>query len=586
MRPSGAGTTEQSGSMFLSQQSQDTVGQDAEAIAQVRADNALGHGGDDAAARPSINRRRQLGAYYTPDAIAEVLVRWALNEAPGSLLDPSFGGCAFLKAGAQVLRELGSPAPATLLFGVDIDESCIEYVRENSVLHEKNCIFQDFLSLAPADLPAAPFRAVVGNPPYVRHHWVKNDSWATARRVSEQSSIPVPQTASLWAYFVTHSLAFLQHGGRLAFLVPEAILQADYGTAIRNVLEANFRHVRLIHLQERLFSGTDEPVVIVAGEGFGEKGTVSVHAIDVSTELESVLQGQELERPHTTLDNGRRVLPDALNAVDRVEANNATVRFDSVATTRIGIVTGANGHFIKTANELESLGMPEAARTQIVARTNWLRGLDFTNVDHQKVADAGKSTFLVRPSPALESHPAVLRWRQDGETAGVHEQYKCEIRDPWFRVDLPACPDAFVTSTRVGPPLLVLNRTNCRCTNALNAVSMVLPVGFSAECAALGFLTTFVALWAELNGRRYGGGALKLDLGTLGGLPLPLVPGCEAAFLEADQALRNGNEEEARQIADRVVLEQGLGISQKEIGRMRRAHQDLVRQRTPTAKKS
>jgi len=533
-----------------------------------------------------ITRQRILGAYYTPDAVAEVLVRWALDGVPGSLLDPSFGGCAFMEAGAKVLEELGSKTAGAQVFGVDVDASCVEYVRSSRRLREQNCTFEDFLSLSPDSFMGTRFRAIVGNPPYVRHHWVKDDKRAVARRIADESSVSLPETASLWAYFVMHALAFLEKGGRLALLVPEAILQADYATAVRDILEASFHRVRLIHLRERLFDETDEPVVVVAGEGFGEHGTIAVHSVDTAAELEGLLRGFEITRPHTTLKNGRRVLPAALNAVDQVLATGATARFDSVATARIGIVTGANSHFIRTADDLRNLGVPARARTGIVSRTKWLSGLDFTAQDHKRVADLGARAFLVRPTPALEADPGIGRWTEEGEAASVHEHYKCKRRDPWFRVDLPARPDAFVTSTRLGPPLLVLNWTKYRCTNALYAVRFDLPEGLAPECVALGFLTTFVAVWAELHGRRYGGGVLKLDLGTLAELPLPIVPACSSAFAEANQALRDGDEDRARRIADRAVLEQGLGVSRRAIDHMRRAHEDLVRQRIPEVNES
>lgn len=533
-----------------------------------------------------ISHQRLLGAYYTPDAVAEVLVRWALDGVPGSLLDPSFGGCAFLEAAAKVMEELGSKAGGAEVFGVDVDAACVRYVRRSSRLRERNCTFEDFLALSPKNLPGAPFRAIVGNPPYVRHHWVKDEKRTVARRIADESSVVLAETASLWAYFVVHALAFMAEGGRLALLVPEAVLQADYADTVRNVLQSNFRLVRLIHLRERLFDGTDEPVVVIAGEGFGEPGRLAVHSLDAAAELEALLRGVESARPHMTLANGRRVLPEALKAVDLVQATGRTFRFDSLATARIGIVTGANSHFIRATDELKKLGVPARARTGIVSRTKWLSGLELTEQDHEDVAAAGSRAFLVRPTPALEDEPGVMRWVEEGEVAGVHEHHKCAKRDPWFRVDLPPRPDAFVTSTRLGPPLLVLNRTTYRCTNALYAVRLNLDDGVPPECIALGFLTTFVALWAELNGRRYGGGVLKVDLGMLAELPLPVVPECSSAFVAANDALREGNEDHARRIADRAVLQDGLGLSKRAIASMRRAHQDLVRQRIPDAKGS
>lgn len=534
----------------------------------------------------SVSPRRLLGAYYTPDVVAEVLARWALNDATGNLLDPSFGGCAFMEAGAKVMAELGSKVPGAKVFGVDIDASCAEYVRRSSMLREQNCTFADFLALTPADLPGAPFQAVVGNPPYVRHHWVRNEKRALARRIADESSVELADTASLWAYFVVHTLAFIAQGGRLALLVPEAILQANYAGSVREVLEASFRRTRLVHLRERLFDGTDESVVVIAAEGLGEPGTLSVHSLENVRELAAFLRGIEVVCPHTTLAKGRRVSQDALEAVDLVLATNSTNRFDTLATARIGIVTGANSHFIRTADELKEFGVPARARAGIVSRTKWLSGLEFTAQDHQDVAASGSRAFLVRPTPALEEEPGVVRWVAAGEAAGVDKRHKCAERDPWFRVGLPPRPDAFVTSTRIASPLLVLNRTSYRCTNTLYSVRLNPRNPVSPECIALGFLTTFVALWAELNGRRYGGGVLKLDLGTLAELPVPIVPDCTHAFVDANRALRDGDEDRARQIADNAVLRIGLGISEAAIRNMRRAHRDLVRQRIPDSKVS
>lgn len=534
----------------------------------------------------SVSRRRLLGAYYTPDAVAEVLVRWALDGTPGNLLDPSFGGCAFMEAGAKVMAELGSRAPGATVFGVDIDAGCAEYVRSSSMLRERNCTFDDFLALTPSDLPGAPFQAVVGNPPYVRHHWVKDEKRALARRIADESSVELAETASLWAYFVVHALAFMADGGRLALLVPEAILQANYADSVREVLEASFRRVRLVHLRERLFEGTDESVVVVAAEGFGEPGTLTVHSLDTVAEVAGFLRGIEIVRPYATLAKGRRVLPHALEAIDLALATQRTTRFDSLATARIGIVTGANSHFIRTADELRELGVPARARTGIVSRTKWLSGLEFTTRDHQDVAESGSRAFLTRPTPALEDEPGVMRWVAEGEAAGVHEHHKCAKREPWFRVDLPPRPDAFVTSTRMASPLLVLNRTRYRCTNTLYAVRLNPGNEVCPESIALGFLTTFVALWAELNGRRYGGGVLKVDLGTLAELPVPVVPECAHAFADANRALREGDEDRARQIADRAVLRSGLGLSEDAVRSMRTAHKDLVLQRIPDSKVS
>ena len=534
----------------------------------------------------SVSERRFLGVYYTPDDIAGLLAHWAVVSAKGRVLDPSFGGCAFMQAAASIIRRKKRRQPGRLVFGIDVDESCIRYVRENSDLAEDNVLFRDFLAIQPSELPGAPFHAIVGNPPYVRHHWLKDERRAVARRIAEESGQQLPETASLWAYFVLHALAFLELNGRLAMLVPEAILQADYAVAVRAALEQHFERVQLIHLRQRLFDGTNEPVVVIAAEGFGSPGSLEVLSVDTSDELSAVLKGHAPIVTGTTLPNGRRIASEALRALRAAESSEHTVAFGELATPHIGIVTGANSHFIRSADELAELVVRARACVPILSRTKWLTGLEFTPTDHKAVAEAGARAFLVRPTPALESAPGVQRWIEEGKKAGVDKRHKCAKREPWYRVDLPAKPDAFVTSTRLGPPLLVLNRGMFRCTNALYAARWTTACNVPPEVVAVGFMTTLVALWSEVNGRRYGGGVLKLDLTTLCKLPVPIVHEAFSMFCSVDKALRRGDEAAARALADDVVLRRGLGVSRRDIKVMREALNELTRQRVPKGKES
>ena len=87
------------------------------------------------------------------------------------------------------------------VYGVDIDPSCIETARDSELLIEDNCVEADFLAASSGDLPGSPYAAIVGNPPYVRHHWIAGEQRKSAQAVAAESSVPLPGTASLWAYF-------------------------------------------------------------------------------------------------------------------------------------------------------------------------------------------------------------------------------------------------------------------------------------------------------------------------------------------------------------------------------------------------
>ena len=532
---------------------------------------------------PGVRPRRLLGAYYTPDELALVMVRWALANNRGPVLDPSYGGCAFLDAAARVLSESDPASPGRLVYGVDINPLCADIVRQSERLVDANCVARDFLEASPLDLEGSPFTAIVGNPPYVRHHWITGDQRESARAIAADSTVPLPATASLWAYFLLHSLQFLADGGRLAMLVPEAILQADYAAPLREILAKRFGRSRLIYIRDRLFADTDEPVVAVACADFGECGDVWTEAVESVGDLESVLTDSNGRgRPCGPSTNGVRPAdPDALTLLERIRNHDEVRRLADIATLRVGLVTGANKHFIRPQPELDALGLPRGVRHRIVPRTRWLKGLAFNRQDHNAFLDLGAAALVVHPASPADDRK-VEPWIAEGRDWKVEQRYKCAQRDDWFRVELPPVPDAFATCTRVGSPLLVLNRAGCHCSNAIHRVNWGPDRPVAPEAVAVGFLTSAVSAWAELHGRRYGGGVLKMEPGTLQRLPVPLVSGAEDVFGEIDELLRGGAEEKARELADKRVLREGLGLEQHKIACLRQTRSRLMRWRQPS----
>lgn len=531
----------------------------------------------------SVPRRRLLGTYYTPDELASVLVRWALADGDGPVLDPSYGGCAFLEAAARALSRDNPSSPGARVYGVDIDPSCIDTARDSELLVEGNCIEADFLATSSGDLPGSLYAAIVGNPPYVRHHWIRGDQRESAQAVAATSSVPLPATASLWAYFLIHSLKFLADGGRLAMLVPEAILQTDYAAPLREMLADRFENSRLIHIRDRQFAHTDEAVVALACSGFGEKGTIETLAVDSVDDLQSILQSSNGSSPHCpsfppTLGGN---VGAALALLRRIRQSPEVKRLGEVASVRVGVVTGANRHFIRSRDALDALDIPTDARHGIVSRTRWLKGLEFRDNDYETFLEAGAAALLVRPEG--EEHDRIVGpWIQEGIGEGIESRYKCALRSDWFRVDLPSCPDAFATCARAGSPLLVLNRGEFLNSNALHSVQWKSDLVLTPEAVAVGFLTSAVSAWAELRGRRYGGGVLKIEPGTLKRIPVPLIPGAEDVFRETDRLLREDREQEARRLADKRVLSEGLGLEDREIKSLNQVRTDLMEWRRPS----
>src|SRR5688500_1476809 len=96
-------------------------------------------------------RRKELGAYFTPDAAAASLVKWAIRSPADRLLDPSAGDGQFLALHRRSV-------------GVETDSSSATIARARapwSLVHEG-----DFFAWASRTRER--FECAAGNPPFIR----------------------------------------------------------------------------------------------------------------------------------------------------------------------------------------------------------------------------------------------------------------------------------------------------------------------------------------------------------------------------------------------------------------------------------
>jgi len=533
------------------------------------------HGGD--RLPNSVTQRRLLGAFYTPAPVAQLLTQWAIRPGCRSAIDPSFGGGVFLRAARDAFREHGQGS----IHGVDVDPACVHRLATDLV-RSSDIVVGDFIALPKRALPGSPpYDAVLGNPPYVRHHWMSEDTRQAAHRLAKNLGVPVRGTASLWVYFVLRSLQLLSSEGRFAMVLPEAVLQADYAAAVRQSLARRFKTVRLLHLRERLFEGTEESVVIALGEGEGP-GSIHVDSATSVDELRALLWGEASESPRELVTaKGRRVARGASRMLERVLLRSEFSEFGRHASIRIGLVTGANPFFVRRRSELQDLGLDGDVCRPIIARTRWLEGAQFCAEDHASWAKRDAAAFLIRPDETQLERQEVANWVSLGKNAKLHLRHKCAIREHWAIVPLGQAPHAIATSARQGSPRLVVNAAGYSCTNALYSVRWNKRDPAHERSIVMGFHTAATSLWAELHGRRYGGGVLKLDPTALASAPVPVVEVGEAEFQRFDTLMRSEGEEAARTYADDVILVRSLGAAVEDVRALRAACSHLQAQRIP-----
>lgn len=529
--------------------------------------------------REAHDRRRELGAFYTPDRLALLLTRWALAEGPGPVLDPSFGGCSFLRSAIRVLDEIGESNPGALVFGVDIDQGADRFAKELHRLGvpQRNLRRADFFSIRPDTFPAAGgFQAVVGNPPYVRHQRFGMDRRDLARAAVESHWTTLDGRSDAWVYFLLHSIRFVRPGGRLAMLLPRALLEADYSQSVRAALRRSFAVTRVIDLEQRQFEETKERPLLVLCKGRGQgAGTLSVEVMrtlsgcraSLSKEGDPRGDSQDIrsaEWKWALLPSGAR---DAWSAaIDDARV----VPLGDLATIRIGVVTGANRFFLRSRDEARHLVSPGVYFRTAVARNQWLGGIWWTSRDLQCLDRRGEKTRLIRVGAEWRRAGRLAHLIKEAESEGLDQGHHCFQRQPWYRLRETRTPDAFLRCMGLDAPTISINVARSTCTNAVHRIWWK-QRRTPATAIAVAFHTSLAELSAELCGRSYGGGILKLEPSAALKVPVPVVSAGARVGRAVDRMIREGNKEGARQLADEAILGKGIGLDQEVIGALRRA---------------
>lgn len=537
------------------------------------------------------SRRRDSGVYYTPPALARVLAEWALEHHPKRILEPSFGDGVFLRAARDAMRKASVPNPEKRLFGVEIDPESTKRVQASGLVAQPSQLqVGDLLGLEAKELGGR-FGAIIGNPPYVRHHRLDEKLAERGRASARSLGIELNGRSDAWAYFCAHLTSFLQEDGRLALVLPGSILHADYAEPLLSALGTGHGETQLIRIRKRVFSGVQERTVVLLVDRSKTSNAewIPRQLADVAA-LGRALKGQRRaraagtqslssQRTATRANRSRRDDTRLPWRLSRKEAElyegmcaHETVRkLGELVTIRIGVVTGANDFFVRSVDEVEALS-DEVRSLPIVSRGRWLQAPRWRAADQRAVADKPSRLLLLDPTkkPGADLGKEI----EYAEHLGLHRRHHCSKREPWYAILDTQAPQLFLPYMGSTPPQLIVNDVGATCTNAVHRLQKLDTTKASIRAIAAGSWTTLYTLSAELAGRSYGGGVLKLEPGGAARTQLPL-PSSAEMLGEIAEGYEQGGFEAARRAADHELLIVGLGLNYKELECLRNAARRL-----------
>lgn len=540
--------------------------------------------------------RKARGAFFTPPAIADYFAAWAVgDDRDARVLDPSCGDGVFLVAAARRLQELGcSPAEvAARVHGVDVHQASLDESAANLARYGLRASFvrDDFFNVATPDqlgCPLPEMDAVVGNPPFVRYQQHAGVARARSSRAALAQGVRLTGLASSWAALVVHACAFLKPEGRLAMVLPAELLTVNYAEPVRRWLRRRFAAVNLVMFNRLQFEDALEKVVLVVARGSGGCDSFSLYEVDDAVDLARLRPFDHFNvTPHAEGKWTDILLPRHQRQLFRRVTGDAFAPLGEYGAPELGTVTGANEFFALTDEKRRNFRIAEDDVLRISPPgTRHLHGLTFTEARWETLRAEGERVWLLhprdrRPSGGLRAYLAL------GEELGVPSAYKCRIRDPWWRPPAVSAPDLFFTYMSHRYPRLVANAARVTFVNSMHGVRLRRGAGAVAR-AALPLLTlnSVTMLGAELHGRSYGGGVLKMEPREAASLPVPRPDALRRAWAvlarerqALDRQLRDGIWTGVVKRVDEVLLREVLELERAEVAELHDAARDLRRRR-------
>jgi adenine-specific DNA-methyltransferase len=514
---------------------------------------------------------RKLGAYYTPTKVSLPMVKWAVRNSNDVVIDPTFGGCSFIDSAIKTLRSFGTIDTTDHLYGSDVDPIAFEYLKKLLPNYLSTRFFD--LDFFKADFDVS-FDAIVGNPPYIKHDNIPENSLISAK--SAVANLSLFQTLSrpnYWVYFIVHCASLLKEGGRMAFVLPQSITHAKYSENLLSYMTSIFESIDIYPIRDQIFSNTNESTVIALFNNYSSKlhrGVVYVHdsinSIDISKTLKTHGKIQESERlSHKASES------EALSALQKLSSEYSIYPLSNYFVVKIGVVTGFKKYFIidrnravelninsrylkpvfSNASDLDELIVSKTAE----ARLPFLLGIPDSYIMEQIGSDAALDTYL--KSAPLE----------------VKETAHAKGRKPWYSVRSVYVPDAFIKNVVRNQSFIYANYSQATCTNNIIRLSKIRDI--DVRVLSLFSTTSLFQLSALINAKAYGRNALKLEPAGINKILLPYKKLSEDEITEAVECFSECAKSQSMFRMDLLLLNKYLGMSKEEIIDIRRRLQEI-----------
>ncbi|PJZ69363.1 methylase [Leptospira perolatii] len=505
--------------------------------------------------KSAYTRGRDLGQFFTPAFIADLLAEWILDSVhfrtPHSeekirILDPAAGtGNLF----ASFIETYGRDKNFSNLefHAWELDpllySECDQLMRSFGVPEESKFIrLGNFLNIEPTSVR---YEAIVCNPPYKRlsHHKLGNE---LLREFGREIGFPIPGTANLYVFFLLRILNLLNIDGRASIIVPYEFLNAGYGVPIkRALLDAGcLKRLLILDTPLSLFSGAVTTSCILFLE---KSASISQEFLWTRSRLEGAISKlpslNDLDWIKVTLEAEEKWTPllrkstggSSLKRDDIIPTNNNYVitmnsnsREDWVPIRvfgkfRRGIATGDNRFFLLSEKDAESLSIPSDYLRPSVPKAQYALSSFFSEEDWATLRSGGAKVLLLdaKDIPPPEQSGGLHSYLEEGKRRGVPNRFLPSKRRPWHSQEAREPARILATSFHREEVRFVWNSSKAVHLTCFHGFSPVEEYESFQEVLFAYLLTPSVRTELEKKSREYAQGLRKVEPGDLNSLLVP-----------------------------------------------------------------
>ncbi|AZA82139.1 type I restriction endonuclease subunit M [Chryseobacterium lactis] len=458
----------------------------------------------------SINNK-ETGSYYTPEILSDFLSDHILNnffneKKTIKILEPSCGDGIFVKS---LIKKSNKKISFTIC---DINEDelnkTLAFVRHNKTKVDR--VFNDDYLKKDNEK----YDLVIGNPPYISKQHLNTEQILRIGDIVKANAGHTGEVKNIWPAFLIKNTLELNDNGVLCLVLPAELLQVKYTESIRKYILENFHKIEIFAFNELIFDNIEQDVIVFIGvkKRAVENNNVSFFQVQKLDDLKipdyaeknSNVNRKRLDK-WTNYILSEEELDFIIDVTEKLNFKKVNHYCDKA---EVGIVTAANDYFISTYEKIENIGLKKFSK-EILRKSNLLKNsiiLD-KEVFSQIISD-NKPAFLIDIKREDIHHKVVKDYLSTGVELEISGRYKMKKRNNWYEIPSTWSSDIFFVKRCHLYPKLIYNPENYLLTDSFYRI--IMKKEYNVEHFVYSFYNTLTFIYAELEGRFYGGGVLEL----------------------------------------------------------------------------